>query len=233
MEAGPMDLLWKGQIVLSTLRTLITAAACLIVTLAFTVAPASGANASTAAAPDDLRVTDTGFDEISLAWTRVPGAEFYRVLVNGVWRSGVYDPAAEVTITQLQPGTTYTFEVQSRPAGGEFGAGATVRASTRADTQPPSPPSDLHLAKDGTGRSIGITWNTPTDNWGVEDRYRIFADQRLALIGGKPATWPWLTDPYHGGLSCGTTYTFTVQAWDKAGNLSAHSAPLRTTIPPC
>jgi len=53
------------------------------------------------------------------------------------------------------------------------------------------------------------------------------------LIGGKPATWLWLTDVYHGGLSCGATYTFTIQAWDKAGNLSAHSAPLRTTIPPC
>ncbi len=218
---------------LSTLRALMMAAACLTATLTFTTAAVPSATAATTSAPDGLHVTGTGFDEISLAWTRVPGAEFYRVLVNGTWLSGVYDPTTAVTITQLKPGTTYTFEVQSRPAGGEFGTGATLRASTLADTQLPSAPTDLRLAKDGTGTSIGLAWNTPTDNWGVEETYRIFADQRLALIGGKPATWLLLTDVYHGGLSCGATYTFTIQAWDKAGNLSAQSAPLRTTIPPC
>ncbi len=179
---------------LSKMRTLIMATACLIATLAFATAPAPRANASTAAAPAGLHVTNTGFDEISLSWSRVPGGWCHRVLVNGAWRSGVYDPATGVTITQLQQGTTYTFEVQARPAGGEFGTGATLRASTRADTQPPSSPTDLRLAKDDTGKAIGLTWNTPTDNWGVEKTYRIFADQRLALIGGKPATWLWLTD---------------------------------------
>ncbi len=201
--------------------------------VAVVLAPADAALASPAlAAPSDFRVTSAGFDSMSLAWSRVPDADFYRVLVNGVWRSGVYDPASAVTVTQLQPGVTYTFEVQAQPAGGEFGPSATLRASTLADTSPPSAPTRLREARNANGQSIGLTWDNSTDNWGVA-RYRVYADGQLAMMTGPPVEWFWLTDPYHGGLSCGTTYTFTVRAMDNNGNLSGPSAPLTATTPRC
>lgn len=205
-----------------------------VVALLVVVLASSGAaSASSAlAAPSNFRVTSAGFDSMSLAWSRVAGADFYRVLVNGVWRSGVYDPATAVTVTQLQPGVTYTFEVQAQPAGGEFGPSATLRASTLADTSPPSVPTGLREVRDANGRSTGLTWDASRDNWGVA-RYRVYADGRLAMMTGPPVEWFWLTDPYHGGLSCGTTYAFTVRAMDNNGNLSGPSAPLTATTPTC
>lgn len=195
--------------------------------------PVAAADTTTPPSPPDFRVTQVGFDNVTLAWSRVSGAEFYRVLVNGVWRNGAYDPTTTVTVTQLMPGVTYTFEVQAREFGGEFGTGSTLRASTRADNEPPSAPTGLREARDGNGRSIGITWTASTDNWGVNPGYIINADGRFAMFGGAPTEWYWLTDPYHGGLSCGTRYTFTIQAVDKNGNRSAHSAPLVASTPVC
>jgi chitodextrinase len=212
----------------SVLRSLLIAAA----GLATFLAPTTAVQAAELPPPEDFRVTQTSFDSIELAWERVDGAEFYRVLVDGVWRSGVYDPESTVTVTQLNPGVTYTFEVQAREAGGEFGPGATLRASTLADNEPPTTPTGLRELRDAAGRSTGLTWNESTDNWAVV-RYWISADGRVVLRTAPPTEWFWLTDPYHGGLSCGTTYEFTVQAVDKNGNLSAHSATLTATIPPC
>lgn len=203
-----------------------------VVSLAPSGAAGATSPSSVMPAPADFRVTSAGFDSMSFAWSRVPNAEFYRVLVDGVWRSGAYDPTSAATVTQLEPGVTYTFEVQAREVDGSFGSSATLRASTLADTSPPSVPTSLREVRDASGRSIGLTWNESTDNWGVV-RYQIYADGLLTLMTRPPVEWFWLTDPYHGGLSCRTKYAFTVRAMDKNSNLSAPSAPLTATIPPC
>lgn len=197
------------------------------------VAPTEGhAVVTTPPPPGNLRVTARGFDTVSLAWDRSPGAEFYRVLVDGVWRSGVYDPTTTGTVTQLKVGTSYTFEVQGQGADGTVGSGASVRAATQADDQPPTKPAKLRVDRDGTGRSLGLTWDPSTDNWGVLPGYRIFANGQQVLVSGPPTAWTWLTDPYHGGLSCGQAYSFTVRAVDKNNNASPPSDPL-TATPPC
>ncbi|WP_162605605.1 fibronectin type III domain-containing protein [Jiangella ureilytica] len=196
------------------------------------IAVMSGGTTQAAPPPTGVRITETGFDTISLAWSPVSDAEFYRVLVNGVWRAGVYSPEIATTVTQLSPGTTYVIEVQARTADGDFGPSATLRTSTLDDAEPPTTPTGLHETRDSTGRWTGLTWNASTDNWKVGS-YRLYANGRLTLIGGDVAE-PWrLTDPYHGGLTCGATYEFTVEAIDWSGNTSARSDPLTATIPPC
>ncbi len=89
--------------------------AALAVALAAAPAGAQPAAPVTPPAPANLQVTSVGFDTVSLAWDRTPGATFYRVLVDGVRRSGVYDPTTEVAVTQLKAGTTYTL---NRPGSG-------------------------------------------------------------------------------------------------------------------
>jgi hypothetical protein len=60
--------------------------------------------------------------------------------------------------------------------------------------------------------TVGLTWLASTDNVGV-------AGYRLLRDGASVATVP--TPGYtFVGLTCGTTYTFTLQAYDAAGNSS-------------
>lgn len=204
----------------------LTTVVCSVIALAATVVPSTSAKASTLPAPTDFRVTQTGFDRLEVAWSRVSNAELYRVLVNGVQRGAAYDPESTLTVTQLRPGTTYEFEIQAGRSPGEFGPGARLSATTLADDTPPTAPTGLREHLDPSGKSLGITWNPSTDNWGVSSTYNIYADGRLITRGGAPALWQRLTDPYVGGLSCGKTYTFTVQAFDLNNNLSTESGSL-------
>ncbi len=63
-----------------------------------------------------------------------------------------------------------------------------------------------------TQTTVGLTWLASTDNVGV-------AGYRLLRDGASVATVA--TPGYtYVGLSCGTSYTFTLQAYDAAGNSS-------------
>jgi chitodextrinase len=80
------------------------------------------------------------------------------------------------------------------------------------DNESPSMPSDLS----GTAVSqtaIDLTWTASTDNVAVAG-YRIYCD------GAQVATSA--TNSYsHTGLIAGATYSYTVSAYDAAGNASS------------
>jgi chitodextrinase len=95
------------------------------------------------------------------------------------------------------------------------------------DTIPPSAPSGLSGAS-GNPTTAYISWNAATDNVGVAG-YNVLRDN------DKAATTASL-NYQDSGLTAGTTYTYAIQAFDLAGNLSALSAPIeiqtRDTTPP-
>jgi hypothetical protein len=98
---------------------------------------------------------------------------------------------------------------------GWLGLGAmTVGAG---DTVAPSAPTGL-ASPSHTTNSVALSWTASTDNIGVTG-YQI-------LRGGTQVTTtsgPSYTDA---GLSPSTSYTYTVKAYDAAGNVSAASSPL-------
>ena len=83
------------------------------------------------------------------------------------------------------------------------------------DTQPPTAPTNL-ASPSQTSTTIALTWTASTDNVGVTG-YRIF---RGASVAGTSATTSFTAD----GLTPSTSYTFTVAAFDAAGNVSPASA---------
>ncbi len=83
------------------------------------------------------------------------------------------------------------------------------------DTQPPAAPANL-ASPSQTSTTIALTWTASTDNVGVTG-YRIF---RGASAAGTSATTSFTAD----GLTPSTSYTFTVAAFDAAGNVSPASA---------
>jgi chitodextrinase len=105
-----------------------------------------------------------------------------------------------------------------------------VGTTSTADTQPPSAPSNLTASAAGTNQ-INLSWNASTDNVGVAG-YRVYRND----MGSTPITTVAGTSYSNTGLSAGTAYSYTVVAFDTAGNNSQASntatATTSTATPP-
>src|SRR3989454_7141497 len=95
--------------------------------------------------------------------------------------------------------------------------------SAPADTTAPTTPAGL-AASAPTSSSLTLSWSASTDDVGVAG-YRVYRD-------GTLVTSPSGTSASITGLSTGVPYSFTVSAFDAAGNVSTPSAPLSVTTPP-
>jgi chitodextrinase len=94
-------------------------------------------------------------------------------------------------------------------------ASATTQAT--ADTTAPSTPTGL-TATAVSSSQINLSWSASTDNVGVTG-YRVYRNGTLLTTLGN------VTSYQNTGLSASTTYSYTVQAIDAAGNASGQSAP--------
>jgi len=95
---------------------------------------------------------------------------------------------------------------------------------TDIDTQAPTVPNGL-VAKTVSSSQINLSWAASTDNKGVTG-YKIY---RNGSLGGTFVT----TAYSDSGLMAGTSYSYTVTAYDAAGNNSGNSAAVSaTTTPP-
>ena len=123
----------------------------------------------------------------------------------------------------VSPTTNTTYSVTCTGTGGSSpAASATVTVTNPVDTTAPSVPTGLS----GTGFSttqIDLTWTASTDDTAVTG-YKIL---RNGTQVGTSAT-PSYSDT---GLTAGTTYAYTVSAYDAAGNESAQSAGVNVATP--
>ena len=91
------------------------------------------------------------------------------------------------------------------------------------DTQPPSTPTGL-AASGVTQTAITLSWNPSSDNVGVVG-YKVFRN-------GTQVGAPSATTYSDGSLTASTTYSYTIEAVDAAGNVSIPSATLGVTTAP-
>ncbi|MFQ5964326.1 MAG: fibronectin type III domain-containing protein, partial [Candidatus Scalinduaceae bacterium] len=174
--------------------------------------------------PTSPVATPVSTTQIDLSWnasTDNVGVTGYRIYRNG---SQVGDVSSTTyQDTGLSPSTTYTYTVSAYDAAGnESGQSTGVSATTLSsfDITPPSIPFRLFATTISTIQ-IDLSWDASTDNVGVTG-YRIYRD------GSQVADVSSTT--YHDtGLSPSTTYTYTVSAYDAAGNESGHSTGVSAT----
>ena len=116
---------------------------------------------------------------------------------------------------------TYWMEIAL--ASRESGANAPQLLVTTAgtpDTTPPTPPTNL-AATNPTATTLPLTWSASTDNVAVTG-YDIY-------LNGSKLTTATATSYTFSNLTCGTTYTLGVDAFDAAGNVSSRSTITATT----
>jgi hypothetical protein len=112
-----------------------------------------------------------------------------------------------------------TFDVLvSNSVGSAMSSMATL--TVNADTAPPLVPTNL-AATAVTSSSVSLTWTASADNVGVAG-YHVFRNNaQVATTTGASYT--------DIGLTASTAYTYTVNAFDAAGNVSAVSSPITAT----
>ncbi|MEW6027447.1 MAG: fibronectin type III domain-containing protein, partial [Planctomycetota bacterium] len=196
-------------------------------------------SATTQAAPDieppstptGLAATAVSSGQIDLAWTASTdtggsGLAGYKVYqsTNGITYAlrSTLNATTSYNDSGLSASTTYWYKVASYDnAGNTSGQSSPASATTFAfiDTEAPTSPTNLGTSV-VTATWISLTWSPSTDNVGVTG-YKVF--RNAVYINSSAGTN--YTDY---GLSPSTPYSYTVQAYDAAGNLSALSAALNT-----
>jgi hypothetical protein len=129
-------------------------------------------------------------------------------------------------IPPATPGCTGSTDQRgiARPQGIGCDIGAYELAVTTGDTTPPSVPTGLATTSVASG-SVSLSWNASSDNVGVTG-YTIYRNGTLYGTTGSSATA--YTDTT---VAPSTGYSYTVDAFDAAGNHSAQSSPLAVTTP--
>jgi chitodextrinase len=160
--------------------------------------------------------------EVSLRWQ--PSTDDLAVAGYEVWRNDTRIASVSGTSyddTDVTPSTRYTYNVRAYDHSGNASPGSAPAVVTTAapDRQAPSRPTGL-AAKSENNSQATLTWRAASDNYGVTG-YRIYRN------GTQVARTTSLvyTDS---GLRPRTSYTYTVRADDRAGNVSAASGPAVT-----
>ncbi len=173
--------------------------------------------------PTGLAATAISSGEIDLSWSAATdsvGVTGYKVYRGGV----LVGTTANLNYKDmgLSAGTTYSYTVSAvDAAGNESAQSSTAGATTQSpDTTPPTVPTGLTVTAT-TSSTVGLSWLPSTDNVGVSS-YKVYRNGNLVSAVGTTT----FTDT---GLTPGSTYTYTVSAYDGSGNESAQSTPATAT----
>jgi len=178
-------------------------------------------------APGSL-VGTPGTGSASLTWTASTdnvGVTGYKVYRGGVLVGSPVGPS--YTDTGLTNGTAYLYTVKATDAAGNLSAASNQVSVTPGDTQAPTVPTNLALVKNAANHSITFSWSASTDNIAVT-KYRVY--RKVNTGAYTMIAQPTGTSYADIDLSNGRTYTYTVEALDAAGNVSAQAPAISTYV---
>jgi fibronectin type 3 domain-containing protein len=187
-------------------------------------------------APGALTATPVSATTVSLSWTAssdnvgVTGYRIERCLGATCTTFAQIGATTSTTYsdTTAAAGNTYNYRVRANDAAGNMsGYSNVVSATSAADTQAPSAPSNLAASVVSSTR-INLAWTASTDNIGVTG-YRI-----ERCVGAGCTTFAQIgtsTSAAYSDLTAtaGTAYNYRVRANDAAGNLSIFSNVVSAT----
>jgi chitodextrinase/regulation of enolase protein 1 (concanavalin A-like superfamily) len=166
--------------------------------------------------PTGLATSSVTYNSLTLSWTAStdtggPGIGGYNVIRNGTQVATVTS-GTSFADSGLSASTTYTYTVQAfdrtTPTPETSGASSALGVTT-SPPPPPSTPTGL-AASSVSYNSLTLSWTASTDAGGPGiGGYTVFRN------GTQVATVTSGTSYADSGLSASTTYTYTVQAFDR------------------
>jgi fibronectin type 3 domain-containing protein len=182
-------------------------------------------------APQEAGGVTAMFDSVGcqVAWADQPEAACFEVFrgTNSTFAPGTgtyvatvsanhyYDPTVKAGLTR-----TYYYAVRAVKAGRKSAFSTTAKAvpGLAADTMAPSAPvvtgQALHTSK------VTLSWQPAVDNYAVTG-YKVFRDG-LQIANLAAVFNSWMDD----AVKPDAAYSYTVKAFDGAGNLSSASSPV-------
>lgn len=186
-----------------------------------------GGDTTPPSSPTNL--ADTFTANVLLTWTASTdnvGVAGYYVYRNGTQIANVTS-GTSYTDSGRPLNTAYTYTVKAYDAAGNVsGASNSLSVTTPntgsggGDTTPPSVPTGL-ASSNVAQTSLTLSWTASTDNVGVAGYHVFRGGTQVATVTG--------TSFNDTGLTAGTAYSYTVNAYDAAGNTSAQSSALSVT----
>jgi len=174
--------------------------------------------------PTGLTAKTISASRIDLSWVSPGNAQNlsgYKIYMDGKY--AFFSENNIFSCTGLTGGTKYSFHVTSYGlSGDESYRSETVTATTTYDTTPPSVPTGL-TGYAASFSKIDLYWSASNDNTGVAG-YKVYKDGVfIESVSGTSISL--------GGLTEGTGYSFTVRAFDGAGNMSDNTAQVFVQTP--
>ena len=198
-----------------------------------TLRPSPSTDTQAPSTPSGLAASNITQSALTLSWN--PSTDNVQVTGYDLYRDGtkVASPTSPgASQSGLACGTSYAFAVEALDAAGNRSSRATLTTSTSAcsTTTPPPPPTDTQAPSTPTGLAVSsatrtsasLSWNPSTDNVAVAG-YRSYRDGVYQSTTTQPPTTV-------SGLSCGTAYTFEVDAFDAEGNASNRASVIGSTL---
>ena len=177
--------------------------------------------------PTGLTANAVSSTQVDLSWnasTDNVAVAGYTVYRDGVAITTVPDTSLSYSDTSILSGLTYNYTVDAFDGGGNHSASSDPVAVTTPDTEPPSVPTGL-AANASSPTQVDLSWNASTDNLAVAG-YTIYRDGvELVTVPDTSLTYSDTT------ASPATTYQYSLDAFDGAGNHSAASAPVSVITP--
>ncbi len=177
-------------------------------------------------APTGLTATAISPTQVNLSWTASTdnvGVTKYLVQRGGV--TIAQPTTTSYSDTTVTSNTTYSYVVLAQDAAGNTSAASSTKTVTTpqpADTTAPTVPTGL-TATAVSPTQVNLSWTASTDANGVAG-YKI-------IRGGTQIATSTTTSFGDSTVSPGTAYTYTVSAYDAAGNTSAVSSAANATTP--
>jgi len=177
--------------------------------------------------PRNLRVTGVTAYTVSLAWdpsTDNVGVARYVVCCSASGNSqNIPAPASSGNFTAgVEPNRTQTVRIYAVDAANNWSQPSNfVTATTTADTVPPTTPL---VSVTGVGPThIALMWSATDNGPNIWYHVRVNGTQVMTASRNTSQIFPLLTPQ--------STYTFSVQARDFSGKVSAFSDPVEATTP--
>ena len=179
------------------------------------------------------RVSSTTWGENAVTYANSPAVSSTVSARSGAFSAGAWtsvDITALVTTAlpsgsgvfslALTTSTSTAFSLASRETGAR--SPQLVITTTDPDLEAPTVPADLVPAS-VTATQVDLSWTASTDNVGVAG-YTVYRDgTQLAEVAGNATSYS------DASVSASTSYSYTVDAFDAAGNHSAQSGPAAAT----